>query len=87
VSTDSLSKQAKFAKNHQLQFPLLADVDHAIAEAYGVWKEKSFMGRKFMGVDRVTFLIDKNGILRQTFTKIDLGKHASQVAEAVREIG
>jgi len=66
---------------------VLSDPDHAISEAYGVWKEKSFMGRKYMGIDRVTFVIDKPGILRHVFPKVNVLGHAKQVLEALESIG
>src|SRR5262249_52626418 len=69
VSPDTVKKQAKFSTKYELPFSLVADDEHKVAESYGVWKEKSFMGRKYMGVDRVTFVIDKSGIVRHVFPK------------------
>lgn len=86
VSPDPVQKQAKFAQKHNLPFLLLADVDHAVAEAYGVWKQKSFMGKQYMGVDRQTFLIDREGIVRQVFPKVTPIGHAKEVLEAIRAI-
>jgi peroxiredoxin Q/BCP len=86
ISADSVSKQIKFAKKHDLPFPLLSDEDHAVAQAYGVWQLKKFMGREYMGIDRTTFLIDKQGILRGVFSKFDIAAHPQQVLDAVREL-
>lgn len=79
VSPDSDSAQAKFKKKYGLDFVLLADSDHAVAEAYGVWKEKSMYGKKYMGVERTTFLIDSAGRIRKVFEKVKPAGHAAQV--------
>ncbi len=81
-----MKKQARFASKQELPFPLIADEDHKVAEAFGVWKEKSFMGRKFMGIERSTFVIDGDGILRHVFPKVELGNHARDVLEAARKL-
>jgi peroxiredoxin Q/BCP len=86
ISADSVKKQAKFAEKFAFNYPLLADEDHAIADAYGVWKEKSFMGRKFMGIERTTFVIDKNGIVRKVFPKVSIPGHTDAVLKAVAEL-
>jgi len=86
VSPDTVKKQAKFAEKYRLPFLLLADEDHAVAEAYGVWQEKSFMGRKFMGVDRTTFVIDKEGIVRRVFRKVRVNGHAEEALDAVKAL-
>jgi peroxiredoxin Q/BCP len=86
VSPDTVKKQAKFAEKHQLGFQLLADEGHAVAEAYGVWKEKTFMGKKYMGVERVTFLIDKQGVIRRVFPKVTPAGHAEEVLTAVKSL-
>lgn len=86
VSPDTVKKQAKFAEKHQLGFQLLADENHAVAEAYGVWKEKTFMGKKYMGVERVTFLIDKQGVIRHVFPKVTPAGHAEEVLTAVKSL-
>ena len=82
-SPDSVAKQAKFRKKYELPFTLLADEDHAIAEAYGVWAEKSFMGRHYMGVERTTFIIDPGGRVARVFQKVKPPGHAEEVAEAL----
>src|SRR5438309_1589982 len=78
ISADPVKKQARFAEKQCLPFPLLSDEDHAVAEAYGVWKPKKFMGREFLGIHRVTFVIDKQGILRHVFEKVDIPRHPAQ---------
>jgi peroxiredoxin Q/BCP len=70
ISPDTPAKQAKFDQKYGLGFPLLADEDHAVADAYGVWKEKRMYGRKYMGIERSAFLIDENGRLEQVWYKI-----------------
>jgi peroxiredoxin Q/BCP len=87
VSPDPIKKQARFAQKQEIPFPLLCDVDHAVAEAYGVWKQKSFMGRTFMGIERTTFVIDREGIVRRVFPKVSVSGHAANVLEAVRALG
>lgn len=84
ISPDSVSAQARFKARYALPFPLLADVDHAAAEAYGVWKEKSMYGRKYLGVERTTFLIDKQGRIARVFTKVKPAGHAAEVSEALK---
>jgi peroxiredoxin Q/BCP len=70
ISPDPPARQAKFDKKYGLGFPLLADEDHAVAEAYGVWTEKSMYGRKYMGIERSAFLVDEKGKLEQVWYKI-----------------
>ena len=70
ISPDKPTAQAKFDEKYGLGFPLLSDVDHAVAEAYGVWVEKSMYGRKYLGIERSAFLIDEQGKLAQVWYKI-----------------
>jgi peroxiredoxin Q/BCP len=70
ISPDKPTKQAKFDQKYGLGFPLLSDEDHAVAEAYGVWAEKSMYGRKYMGIDRSAFLVDENGKLAEAWYHI-----------------
>src|ERR1044071_8815180 len=79
VSTDSQPSNKKFATKYDLPFTLLADPDKEIAEAYGVWGEKKFMGRTYMGVHRTTFLIDEKGKIKKVFEKVKPEDHASEV--------
>ena len=83
VSPDTVSSHFKFRQKFKLNFPLLADIDHAVAARYGVWQEKTLYGRKYMGVARTTFLIDGNGVLRKVFEKVKSAGHADEVAEAI----
>ena len=83
ISPDSVTSHAKFKAKHGLTFTLLADTEKVVAEAYGVWKEKSMYGRTYMGVERTTFLIDATGVLRQEFEKVKPAGHAEAVAEAI----
>jgi peroxiredoxin Q/BCP len=82
---DAKSK-AKFAKKYDLTFPLLADEDHAVIEKYGVWQEKSMYGRKYMGIDRATFLIDKDGVVRKIWRKVKVAGHVEEVQEALKAL-
>ena len=82
VSPDSEASHKKFETKYKLPFTLLADKDHVIADAYGVWGEKKFMGRTYMGVLRTTFLIDEKGKIKKVFEKVKPEDHASEVLEA-----
>jgi peroxiredoxin Q/BCP len=70
ISPDPVARQKKFADKYDLPFPLLADIEHVVAERYGVWKEKSMYGRKYMGIERSAFLIDGKGKLQEVWYKI-----------------
>ena len=82
VSVDSEASHKKFAAKYDLPFTLLADPDHKIADAYGVYGEKKFMGRTYMGVKRMTFLIDEKGKIQKVFEKVKPEEHARDVLEA-----
>ena len=82
VSPDSEASHKKFAAKYKLPFTLLADKDRSISETYGVYGEKKFMGRTYMGVHRVTFLIDEKGKIKKVFEKVKPDEHASEVLEA-----
>jgi thioredoxin-dependent peroxiredoxin len=79
ISPDPVKDVAKFRDDFSLPYRLLADTDHSVAEAYGVWKEKSMYGKKYMGVDRTTFLIDEEGRIARVFEKVKPQGHAQQV--------
>jgi len=79
VSTDSIEAHQRFARRHHLSFPLLADVDKKIVTAYGVWGEKSFLGRRFMGVHRATFLIGPDGRIQKVWPDVKVAKHVAEV--------
>jgi len=83
VSPDSVASHKKFKAKFQLPYRLVADTDHAIAERFGVWAEKSMYGRKYWGVLRTTFVIDKDGRIAKVFEKVKPEDHAAAVAEAV----
>jgi len=87
VSPDDLSSHAKFAEKQGLGFPLLSDVGATVAAKYGVWKEKSMYGRKFMGIERTTFVIDKTGKVRKVYPKVKVAGHAEAVLEFVQGLG
>lgn len=79
ASPDTVRAQAKFKEKFDLPFTLLADANHALAEAYGVWKEKSMYGRTYMGVERTTFVIDGAGRIAHVFRKVKPAGHAAEV--------
>jgi peroxiredoxin Q/BCP len=83
ISPDSAESHAKFSKKFDLPFTLLADDDKKVCEAYGVWKEKSMYGKKYMGVERTTFVIDAKGIVRRVFPKVKVDGHSSTVLDAI----
>jgi peroxiredoxin Q/BCP len=83
VSPDSLASHTKFRNKHGLTFTLLSDPDHAVAEAYGVWVEKSMYGRKYMGIERSTFVIGPDGTLEQALYKVKPAGHAESILELV----
>lgn len=79
VSADDEKSHKKFANKYSLPFPLLADPEHNIIEAYHVWAEKSMYGKTYMGIVRTTFIIDENGVIQEIISKIDTKNHAEQV--------
>jgi peroxiredoxin Q/BCP len=79
VSPDPLKRHAKFVGKYGLTFPLLADEGARVATQYGVWKEKSMYGRKYMGVERTTLLIDREGVVRKIYPKVSVTGHADSV--------
>lgn len=83
MSPDSPKSHTKFKQKYDLPYTLVADEDHAVAEAYGAWGEKTNFGRKYMGVLRTTYIIDPNGSVAQVFEKVKPESHAEEVAEAL----
>lgn len=81
VSPDSVKKHVKFQEKYSLPFSLLADEDHRVAEAYGVWGPKKFMGRAYDGIHRTTFVINEAGVIERIIAKVDTENHAKQVLE------
>ena len=86
VSTDDIESHQKFADKYGLSFPLLSDTDAKVSQLYGVYKEKNMYGKKFMGVNRETFLIDKDGIVRKIWHKVNPEDHANEVLEQVEAL-
>ncbi len=86
VSTDSIVSHQKFAEKYGLAFPLLSDPEAHVAQLYDVWKEKNMYGKKYMGVNRETFLIDKEGDVRKIWHKVKPDDHAQEVLEAVEAL-
>ena len=87
VSPDGEASHVKFKEKYDLPFTLLADTDHAVADAYGVWAEKSYAGKRYMGVDRSTFVIDADGNVANVFLKVKPAEHADQVLAALSASG
>jgi len=83
VSFDDLESHKKFAGKYKLPFPLLSDADKKVAEAYGVYKEKSMYGRTYMGIERSTFVIDKDGTIAQIYRKVKVDGHSDEILEAL----
>ena len=86
VSVLDTKSKAKFADKHSLNFPLLADADHAVADKYGAWQEKSLYGKKYLGVARITYLIDGSGKVAKRWDKVNVKEHADEVLAAVKEL-
>ena len=86
VSKDDVASHMKFIAKHALKVDLLSDSDGAVCEAYGVWVEKNMYGRKYMGIERSTFLIDQKGYLKEIWRKVKVPGHAEQVLEALSAI-
>ncbi len=84
VSTDPVKSHARFAEKYKLPFPLLADEDRKIVTAYGVWGPKTFLGRKYQGTHRVTFLIGRDGRIARIWDQVKPASHAAEVLEALR---
>lgn len=85
VSADSAESHKKFATAHRLNFPLLADVDKKVIEKYGVWVEKSMYGKIYMGIQRDSFLIDRDGKVIKHYTKVNPAEHPGEVVKDVKE--
>jgi peroxiredoxin Q/BCP len=83
VSPDSVKKHVKFKDKYDLPFTLLADPEHELAERYGVWGEKTYMGKSYMGINRTTFVIDANGVIAKVFENVKPLTHADDVLAAL----
>ena len=86
VSPDKMKPIEKFADKYHLSFPLASDETHAVAEKYGTWVEKSMYGRKYMGIERSTFLIDKSGKIASAWRKVSVTNHAAEVLKAAQAL-
>lgn len=84
VSPDSERSHRNFCAKHELNFTLLADTDHSVCEAFGVWVEKSMYGRKYMGVARTTFVLDVEGRIERIFDKVNTANHYQQILDAYK---
>ncbi len=82
VSADSAKRQSNFKTKYGFKYPLLADEDKAVIEAFGVWGPKKFMGREYDGIHRTTFIIDENGVIEEVITKVKTKAHAAQILDA-----
>jgi peroxiredoxin Q/BCP len=87
VSADSVESHRKFADKYGLPYPLLADTDTTVSQLYGVWKEKNYAGKTYMGINRETFLIDKDGVVRKVWPKVNAAEHAQEVLETIESLG
>lgn len=86
VSADPVAKLDRFRQKHDLTIPLLSDERHTMLEAYGVWGEKTLYGRTYMGIERATFLIDGEGVVRRVWRKVKVKGHAAEVLEAAQTL-
>lgn len=86
VSADDEKKHQKFRDKHDLNFPLLADVNHEVSDQYGTWQEKSMYGRKYWGIARVTYIIDEKGKIAHVWPKVKVDGHSKEVIDAVKSL-
>lgn len=86
VSKDSVKSHQKFAKRYKLEFPLLADEETKVCQAYGVWQEKSFMGKKYMGILRASFLIDPKGKIAKVYPEVNPEEHAGEILDDLKAL-
>lgn len=86
VSKDSIASHEKFRAKHNLPFPLVSDTEGALCEAFGVWKEKNNYGKKYMGIERSTFLIDENGVVVKEWRKVKVSGHIQAILDALHAL-
>ena len=86
VSKDNIESHKKFANKQSLPFPLLSDYNGSLCQNYGVWVEKSMFGKKYMGIERSTFLIDKNGIIKKIWNKVKVKGHVEQILKKIKAL-
>jgi len=87
ISADSVEKQGKFRDKYDLNMALLADTEKQVASAYGVYKEKTLYGKKVMGLERTTFIIGKDGLIKKIFPKVKVDGHIEEVVSALQSLG
>jgi len=87
ISGGTTESKGKFRDKYGLNFPLLADPDFEVAESFGAYREKNMYGKKSMGIQRSTFLVDSKGVVRKVWKRVQVDGHASQVLDAIRELG
>jgi thioredoxin-dependent peroxiredoxin len=87
VSPDSVKSHQKFKKKYELPFLLLVDEEHRLADAFGIWKEKNLYGVKYMGVERTTVIVGRDGRVERIFPKVQIAGHVQEVESAVRQLG
>lgn len=86
VSPDNLDSHRKFKKKYELPYLLLSDEEHRLADAFGIWKEKTLYGVKYMGIERTTVIIDRKGRVARIFPSVKIPGHVQEVEKAVREL-
>jgi len=86
VSRDPAKSHSRFTEKYSLKVPLASDTDGSVCEAFGTWIEKSMYGRKYMGIDRATFLVDRDGVVKRVWRKVKVPGHAEEVLAAAREL-
>ncbi len=86
ISGDSVDSHKKFSEKHSLPFTLLADSKKEVSDKYGVYGEKKFLGKTFLGVKRTTYLIDEKGIIRKVYEKVDVGEHSKEILEDINNL-
>ena len=86
VSPDSVESHQRFKQKYGFEFPLLADVDKKVCQSFGVWVQKSMFGKKYMGVQRATFIIGKDGIVKKVWPKVSVSSHAEEVLTALQQL-
>ena len=86
VCKDSVASHDKFKKKYSLTFPVVSDADGKVCEKYGTWVQKSLYGRKYMGIERATFLIDKDGVVRKVWHKVKVAGHVDEVEESLKAL-
>jgi peroxiredoxin Q/BCP len=86
VSPDSLESHRKFKKKYELPYRLLSDEGHKLADAFGIWKEKTLYGRKYMGIERTTVILDRKGRVARIFPKVQISGHVQEVENSIRAL-